>query len=196
MVHLLNSLPKGLLTCVRLSAFHLCVTIIFRTTPTYFFQANDGSPSWTDYTNRYRNFLLHLDTLGDHHAYWKVSFVINGIVSALDKMVLLHLDSPCLIPSLLRSHVPKHKPSLDHLFKAKKQSTREKVQLACQALDFIFLSKKPRTDSLETTPRKIAHVYWSSHHSKPLLIHLILRTQWDRQYDEPVLQAMIPRHSS
>lgn len=33
------------------------------------------------------------------------------------------------------------------------------MQLARQASDSIFLSKKRRAGSLETTPRKIAHVY-------------------------------------
>lgn len=45
----------------------------------------------TDYTNRYPNFLVHLNTLGDCHAYWKVVVVfvvIHGIVSALNNIAL------------------------------------------------------------------------------------------------------------
>lgn len=192
---LLNSLPKDSLTLCGAFALHFYLTIIFRTALTYFFWANDGSSNWTDYTNRYPNFSVHLNNLGACHTYREafLHHIWNCCSPQKNSIITFGLLVPNpIIKNCLTSD--KHKPSLGHFFKAKKQSIGGKMKLACQASDFIFLSKKPHTDSLETMPRKIAHVYWSSHHSKLLLIHLILRTQWDRQHDEPIRQTMIPRH--
>lgn len=84
------------------------------------------------------------------------SFVIHGIVFSLKLIGIIALGLP--VPVITEVLCLKTQAFIS-LFKAEKLSIREKVQLACQTLDFIFLSKKPHTDPLETSPRKIAHVY-------------------------------------